>query len=129
MQLSAKLKGHTLKILYSIQILLEVDEHASSQYDMSSAGKELALVPVGPASTVLGEGTFSSGFEKREKGGLRGLHNLGNTCFMNTALQCLAHTPPFVDYFLKDFRDDINEDNPLGRRVSNLSWSVYNYPV
>ncbi|KAF3610754.1 hypothetical protein DY000_02048760 [Brassica cretica] len=35
---------------------------------------------------------------------------------MNSTLQCLVHTPPFVDYFLKDYSDDINEDNPLGMR-------------
>ncbi|KAL0700339.1 hypothetical protein Bca4012_056461 [Brassica carinata] len=120
-------------------ILLEVDENASSKHDMSSAGNELALVPVAPTrsdakNTMLGEGTFSNGsifsqFWKDpfnddacdsssgcEKRGIRGLHNLGNTCFMNSTLQCLAHTPPFVDYFLKDYRDDINEDNPLGMR-------------
>ncbi|KAJ0235547.1 Peptidase C19 [Hirschfeldia incana] len=95
-------------------ILLEVDEH-----DMSSAGNELAIVPVGPTrsdamKTINDDaGGSSSGFEKR---GLRGLDNLGNTCFMNSSLQCLAHTPPFVDYFLKNYRDDINEDNPYGTR-------------
>nr|XP_019051247.1 hypothetical protein I302_01696 [Kwoniella bestiolae CBS 10118]OCF30177.1 hypothetical protein I302_01696 [Kwoniella bestiolae CBS 10118] len=49
--------------------------------------------------------------------GLTGLKNLGNTCYMNSTLQCLSATYPFTSFFLDgSYKRSINIYNPLGTK-------------
>jgi len=72
--------------------------------------------------------------------GATGLSNLGNTCFMNSALQCLSHTPGLTSYFLSPkWRADLNPSNPLGSRNASIAteyaallrelWDPYGNPT
>ena len=49
--------------------------------------------------------------------GACGLYNLGNTCYANSALQCITYMPLLRSYLVSGQfkrRGDINRDNPLG---------------
>jgi ubiquitin C-terminal hydrolase len=46
-----------------------------------------------------------------------GLKNLGNTCFMNSGIQCLTSVQELTEYFLSGrYVKEINMANPLGTK-------------
>ena len=70
---------------------------------------------------------------------LKGLVNIGSTCYMNATLQCLLHVSELIVYFIKEFPKDqetlnrINKSIPSGGDISrvfyNLVIGVYDNPI
>ncbi|KIJ55336.1 hypothetical protein M422DRAFT_57819 [Sphaerobolus stellatus SS14] len=79
----------------------------------SSKGESSSSSLLQPAPTILR--TRSKSPQPARVPGTLGLGNLGNTCFMNSALQCLAHNEELTNYFLTElYTEELNRDNPLG---------------
>ncbi|KJE96924.1 NY-REN-60 antigen [Capsaspora owczarzaki ATCC 30864] len=69
------------------------------------------------SSSATASSTAAASSKLPEEKGLTGLHNLGNTCFLNSALQCVNNTQPLTQYFLNGLHTyEFNVNNPIGMK-------------
>lgn len=88
----------------NISLLLELKDDESGLWPRGIDGREWTFDRKDPNAEETGDGVV-------------GLHNMGNTCYLNSSIQCLSHTPIFRDYFTsKCYLNDINTTNPLGHQ-------------
>ncbi|XP_074535791.1 ubiquitin carboxyl-terminal hydrolase 2a isoform X2 [Halichoeres trimaculatus] len=90
----------------------EALSRSSTQEAFSSNSRAYNSSTWEPSSDGLSDSSTRDGTNSKNAQGLVGLKNLGNTCFMNSILQCLSNTQSLRDYCLHNsHRRDLNNNS------------------
>ncbi|KAG5681428.1 hypothetical protein PVAND_010865 [Polypedilum vanderplanki] len=95
-----------------------LNQNALPHFDRASKPVHHQVIP----QTFYDKQDFSPVYQKVERG-LTGLKNLGNSCYMNSIIQCLSHTMSLTQFLLENnYEKQINRSNQTkGHIVKTLA--------
>jgi len=115
--------------VYDSELKVISDQHIAQAHQNLGLGTNYqSWQPSAKEVSLLKSNPIKREFSEHSKLGLRGLINLGNTCFMSCIVQVLIHTPLLRDYFLSDRHicTFSSPDQCIGCEISRIFQENYN---
>ncbi|XP_014225786.1 uncharacterized protein LOC106651674 isoform X1 [Trichogramma pretiosum] len=105
---------------------LKTSNHKLQDKPIIDRGSKPTVTNIPKINQLDREARFEPVYGAQRHPGITGLKNLGNSCYMNSIVQCLSNTELLAEYFIKNcYMNDLNRNSNINNNNNKTSCSAY----